>query len=58
MVLSFGRDLFPHASLHKDLRTHNTLCMQIILCFASKGYHNIQTGWGGGAGEATSHTSS
>ena len=27
---------------------YNTLCMQIILCFASKGYHNIQTRGGGG----------
>ena len=56
MVLCFGRDLFPRVSLHEDLHTNSTHCMQIILktrfqfphwvmkkCFASKGYPNIQT---------------
>ena len=57
MVLCFGRDLFPRVSLHEDLHTNSTHCMQIILktrfhavsalgyqkCFVSKGYHNIQT---------------
>ena len=31
MVLCFGRDLFPRVSLHEDLHTHSTHCMQIIL---------------------------
>ena len=31
MVLCFGRDLFPRVSLHEDLHTNSTHCMQIIL---------------------------
>ena len=31
MVLCFGRDLFPRVSLHEDLHTRSTHCMQIIL---------------------------
>ena len=56
IVLCFGRDLFPRVSLHEDLHTNSTHCMQIILktrfqfpywvmknVFFSKSYHNIQT---------------
>ena len=31
MVLCFGRDLFLRVSLHEDLHTHRTHCIQIIL---------------------------
>ena len=31
IVLCFGRDLFPRVSLHEDLHTNSTHCMQIIL---------------------------
>ena len=52
MVICFGRDLFPGVSLHEDLHTRSTHCMQIILktalsisalgyekCSVSKCYH-------------------
>ena len=31
IVLCFGRDLFPRVSLHEDLHTNSTHCVQIIL---------------------------
>ena len=49
-MVEIYNNLFPHMSLHKDLHTHTTHCMQIILnsalgyekCFVSKAYYNIQ----------------
>ena len=31
IILCFGGDLFPRVSLHEDLHTNSTDCMQIIL---------------------------
>ena len=54
IILCFGGDLFPRVSLHEDLHTNSTHCMQMQdtlsasalgyeKCFVSKGYHNNQT---------------